>query len=149
MITDISDGRVSVTSASDPPRSRSASPGTVLCGNDQEMKMRIYLYIICGIILFSQTGCIREKGTEAVAADHPEKLYPYEVTYDAAEYRERRDRLVNELPGNAMALVVTNDHYNRNGSVDYEFRPASNFYYLTGFDEAHAAAIIRKKEKIL
>ena len=73
-----------------------------------------------------------------------EKLYPYEITYDETTFKQRRNALINNLPDNSKILLVTNDTYLRNGTVDYMFRPASDFYYLTGFDEPNAIAIIRE-----
>lgn len=73
----------------------------------------------------------------------PGKLYPYETYYDSLTFKQRRDDLMHQLPNNALVIITTNDIYLRNGDVDYEFRPASNFFYLTGFDEPNAVAIIR------
>ncbi len=75
----------------------------------------------------------------------PEKLFPYEVTFDSAAFAGRRDALVKSLAPGSMAFVTTNALYLRNGDVNYDFRPSSTFYYLTGFEEPNAAAILRRK----
>jgi len=75
----------------------------------------------------------------------PEKLYPYEVPYDAAEYRQRRDDLSLLIPEGAIAVLTTNSLYIRNGDDEFEFRPSSTFYYLTGFEEPNAVAVLRKR----
>ena len=76
----------------------------------------------------------------------PTKLYPYEVTYDAAVFKQRRDALVQKIPAGSMVLATTNDVYLRNGDIDYDFRPASTFYYLTGFEEPNAVAVLRQRQ---
>jgi Xaa-Pro aminopeptidase len=75
----------------------------------------------------------------------PTKLYPYEVTYDAAVFKQRRDALIQKIPVGSVVLVTTNGVYLRNGDVNYDFRPASTFYYLTGFEEPNAVAMLRKR----
>ncbi|MFC1786356.1 aminopeptidase P family protein, partial [Candidatus Neomarinimicrobiota bacterium] len=86
--------------------------------------------------------------TEPIENETPDKLYPYEIIYDQTTFKQRRDAIVNLIPDNSTILIVTNDRYNRNGGVDYTFRPASNFYYLTGFDEPNAIAIIRESDNV-
>jgi len=104
-------------------------------------KIKLLLY---GLLLYSILSCT-ENILTPVESGLPIQLYPYETIYDAATFQERREALVNSIPNRAFALVSTNDIYLRNGDIDFEFRPASNFFYLTGFDEPNAIAIIRKK----
>ncbi|MEJ2545598.1 MAG: aminopeptidase P N-terminal domain-containing protein, partial [Calditrichaceae bacterium] len=77
--------------------------------------------------------------------NYPDKLYPYETFFDLSTFQQRRDQLTSNIPANAIAIVATNDLYLRNGDIDYEFRTASNFYYLTGFEEPNAIAVMRRK----
>lgn len=104
--------------------------------------MKINLIITFSIFL-SFTAC-----TEEIAGPteylFPEKLYPYEDNYSAEEFSARRDRLLEQLPDSSMVIITTNDIYVRNSSIEYQFRPSSLFYYLTGFDEPSAFAILRK-----
>ena len=100
--------------------------------------------LLLGFLIFSILTCT-ENILTPVESGLPIQLYPYETIYDAATFEERRETLVNSLPNSAFALVSTNDIYLRNGDIDFGFRPASNFFYLTGFDEPNAIAIIRKK----
>jgi Xaa-Pro aminopeptidase len=100
--------------------------------------------LLLGLLIFLILTCT-ENILTPVESGLPVKLYPYETIYDAATFEERRETIVNSLPNSAFALVSTNDIYLRNGDIDFEFRPASNFFYLTGFDEPNAIAIIRKK----
>jgi Xaa-Pro aminopeptidase len=97
------------------------------------------------ILLFILLQSCKETVSGPGEALSPSKLYPYEVVYDAAVYKQRRDDLVTQLPAGALVLVSTNSIRPRNGDVTYEFRPASVFYYFTGFDEPNAVALIRKR----
>ncbi|MFC1481951.1 aminopeptidase P family protein [Candidatus Neomarinimicrobiota bacterium] len=77
--------------------------------------------------------------------DNAAKIKPYEEFYDAATFAQRRNDLVSTLPADALILVVTNDSYLSSGEENYDFRPAQNFYYLTGFEETDAAIVLRRK----
>jgi Xaa-Pro aminopeptidase len=100
--------------------------------------------LLVSILTLSILSCTEEIITPVVESSLPVKLYPYENIYDEVTFKARREVLVNSIPNKAIALVFTNDIYLRNGDVDYDFRPASNFFYLSGFDEPNAIAIIRK-----
>lgn len=104
-------------------------------------KIKLLLFIAPISLIFNCSDNI----TTPVEYGFPVKIYPYETIYDAATFKDRREALVNSIPNNSFALVTTNDIYLRNGDVDFEFRPASNFFYLTGFDEPNAIALIRQK----
>jgi Xaa-Pro aminopeptidase len=99
------------------------------------------LTLIASLLLI---GC-GEDATGPGAGGYPARLYPYQVFYDSAVFKQRRDSLVQLLPAGAIVFVSTNDVYLRNGDLDYEFRPSSAFYYLTGFEEPNAVAVIRRK----
>ena len=99
--------------------------------------------LLLTILIISFSNCT-DTIIESVEGPLPVKLYPYETTYDKETFKERREVLANTIPNNSFALVFTNDIYLRNGDINYDFRPASNFFYLTGFDEPSAIAIIRK-----
>ena len=100
--------------------------------------------LLVGVLAISILSCTEEIITPIVESSLPVKLYPYETIYDEVTFKARKEALVNNIPNSAIAVVFTNDIYLRNGDVDYGFRPASNFFYLTGFDEPNAIAIIRK-----
>ncbi|MHC4639343.1 MAG: aminopeptidase P N-terminal domain-containing protein, partial [Planctomycetota bacterium] len=91
------------------------------------------------------TSCT-EKVTISEVEVYPEKLSPYNVYYDSTTFKQRRDDFISKIPDDALAIIVTNDTYMRNGDVNFEFRPASNFFYLTGFDEPNAIAVIKKRQ---
>jgi Xaa-Pro aminopeptidase len=60
---------------------------------------------------------------------------------DLAPFFERRQRFAAAL-GDAMAVVPGAAESLRNGDVQHEFRQASDFFFLTGFDEPDAVAVI-------
>jgi Xaa-Pro aminopeptidase len=55
-------------------------------------------------------------------------------------YRRRRQRVLNRL-GSGLLILPTSPLTYRNGDVFHEFRPDSDFYYLTGFDEPEAVLV--------
>ena len=59
-------------------------------------------------------------------------------------HQKRRQELLRKLERNAIVIVSTNSEQKRNGDVNYPFRPDSNFWYLTGFTEPDAVAVISK-----
>lgn len=58
------------------------------------------------------------------------------------EYQQRRQRLMQQLPENSIAIICTRPEYPRTQDCGYLFRPASNFYYLTGFSEPEAIVVL-------
>ncbi|QKX58745.1 uncharacterized protein TRUGW13939_05872 [Talaromyces rugulosus] len=75
---------------------------------------------------------------------HPHLLGPGELTpgITALEYAHRRSRLANRLPKNAIAILSAADIKYRASGIFYEYHQDSNFFYLTGFNEPNALAII-------
>jgi Xaa-Pro aminopeptidase len=107
-----------------------------------EEKMKKLNLAILGLLTLFIISC-SEYVTESI--EPVEKISPYEVSINMAELKQRRDDIMKKLPSGSIIIVTTNDVYLRNGDVNYEFRPASLFYYLTGFEEANAVAVIRVK----
>ncbi|KAI9712694.1 MAG: hypothetical protein M1820_001315 [Bogoriella megaspora] len=60
----------------------------------------------------------------------------------ALEYAQRRSRLARQLPKRGVAVVAASDVKYRSGAVFYEFHQNPDFFYLTGFNEPEALAII-------
>ena len=50
----------------------------------------------------------------------------------AREYAQRRSKLANKLPKNAIAVVAANEVKYRASGIFNEYRQDSNFFYLTG-----------------
>ena len=61
---------------------------------------------------------------------------------DTQTYQARRERLMQSLPENSVVVLRTGELATRNNDCEYEFRPHSSFFYLTGFPEPSAFAII-------
>ena len=58
------------------------------------------------------------------------------------EVFNRRRQDVMQLMGTGVAVVPTSPEAIRNGDVHYPFRPDSDFFYLTGFQEPEAVAVL-------
>jgi Xaa-Pro aminopeptidase len=64
------------------------------------------------------------------------------ATPTAGQFAGRRQKLMQTLGEGAIILTAGHDAP-RNNDVDYEFRQQSPFWYLTGFDEPDAVAVLR------
>ena len=65
-----------------------------------------------------------------------------------ADFQERRDRLAEEMGPHSIAIIATSPVAMRNRDADYKFRADSSFFYLTGFAEPEAVAVIETFESI-
>jgi Xaa-Pro aminopeptidase len=61
---------------------------------------------------------------------------------DQKEFARRRKQLMHMMGPDAIAILPTNPERLRNRDVDYPFRPDSDFFYLTGFPEPEAVAVL-------
>ncbi len=61
---------------------------------------------------------------------------------DNKELRRRRNRLMDLIGTNSIAILPTSPIYLRNRDVEFPFRPNSDFYYLTGYPEPDAVAVL-------
>ena len=59
-----------------------------------------------------------------------------------AEFQERRDILAGEMGLCSIAIIATSPVALRNRDADYKYRADSSFFYLTGFAEPEAVAVI-------
>ncbi len=57
------------------------------------------------------------------------------------EYRQRREQLMAKI-GNGTAIFGSAPMATMHNDVEYVYRQESDFYYLTGFNEPHAVAVI-------
>ena len=62
----------------------------------------------------------------------------------AQEYYDRRCALAAALPADSAAVLRASDLKYRSGAVFFPFRQESDFFYLTGFSEPDAVAVLRK-----
>ena len=66
------------------------------------------------------------------------------LSIDSAEFAHRRSRILDAMQEGSALLVPTNTEQMRSNDTDFRFRPASDFYYLCGFPEPKAWALLRK-----
>ena len=59
-----------------------------------------------------------------------------------AHFAERRDHLAAEIGLRSIAIIATSPEVMRNNDADYKYRADSSFFYLTGFAEPGAVAVI-------
>ncbi|MDB2590073.1 aminopeptidase P N-terminal domain-containing protein [Candidatus Thioglobus sp.] len=59
-------------------------------------------------------------------------------------HQNRRKELLSQIDDNAVIVISTNPEQFRNGDVTFPFRPHSDFFYLTGFQEPQAVAVISR-----
>ena len=59
-----------------------------------------------------------------------------------ANFQERRDILAGEMGLRSIAIIATSPVALRNRDADYKYRADSSFFYLTGFAEPEAVAVI-------
>lgn len=64
-------------------------------------------------------------------------------------HQGRRDLLREKMPENAVAVFFNNPVKNRSNDTDFEYRPNSDFYYLTGFREPNSALIVFKTPQMI
>ena len=61
-------------------------------------------------------------------------------------YQQRRVALFKQLPKNSLVLLAGYQQKVRSKNIKYHFRQDNNFFYLTGFDEPDAIALLIKNE---
>lgn len=59
-------------------------------------------------------------------------------------YKERRDRLLAMME-NGVAVLATAPLQTRSNDTEYPYRPNSDFYYMTGFEEDNSVLVLSKK----
>lgn len=57
-------------------------------------------------------------------------------------FQARRAQLAAAMGANAITIIATREEMYRNRDADYKYRADSSFYYLTGFAEPEAVAVI-------
>ncbi|WP_038342192.1 aminopeptidase P N-terminal domain-containing protein [Acinetobacter sp. A47] len=63
------------------------------------------------------------------------------------DFKQRRDLLARHIGRNSIAIIATRAEMYRNRDADYKYRADSSFYYLTGFAEPEAVAVIETFEE--
>lgn len=63
------------------------------------------------------------------------------------DFAKRRKQLMKKVSPSSIIIIPAAPTAFRNGDYDYPYRQNSDFYYLTGFEEPEAVAIIAPKRK--
>ena len=63
-----------------------------------------------------------------------------------SDFQGRRQKIFNNMPENSIAIVQSANVQHRNNDTEFPFRQDSYFYYLTGFDESSAMAVLIKNQ---
>jgi Xaa-Pro aminopeptidase len=59
-----------------------------------------------------------------------------------ATFAARRAAFLSKLPAGSVTVLVTNPLHQRSNDTDFQFRPNSYFWYLTGCEEQNSALIL-------
>ncbi len=62
-------------------------------------------------------------------------------------YSERRNKLGSMLPKNSAVVIAGASTQYRNADSSHAFRQDSNFWYLSGFNEAESTLVLLVNEK--
>ncbi|MDR1057657.1 MAG: aminopeptidase P N-terminal domain-containing protein [Coxiellaceae bacterium] len=63
------------------------------------------------------------------------------------EFNSRRNKLLSQLDNNSIAIIFAASQCIRSGTEYYPYRQNSDFYYLTGFSEPDAIAVLIPNRK--
>ncbi|KAG9125178.1 hypothetical protein FRC07_008655 [Ceratobasidium sp. 392] len=95
-----------------------------------------------------------ERFGQPLHGSHPHLIAAGELTpgIQAAEYHDRRRRLMDSLPAGSVVVsraamlkyMSGREYFPSNIVCTYKFRQASNFWYLTGIEEQNSAVILYK-----
>src|SRR4051812_7705798 len=66
---------------------------------------------------------------------------------DKSFHKERRAKLREKLPPNAVAVFFANPVRNRANDTEYMYHQDPNFYYLTGYKEPNAVLFLFKDKQ--
>jgi Xaa-Pro aminopeptidase len=61
---------------------------------------------------------------------------------DVSFHKERRNMVLDKLPPNSISVIFSSPIRNRSNDVDHPYHQNPNFYYLTGFQEAHSVLVL-------
>lgn len=58
------------------------------------------------------------------------------------QFQKRRQHLMQQIPSNSVAIIRAAPEILREGTSSFHYRQSSDFYYLTGFPEPEAIAVL-------
>lgn len=62
-------------------------------------------------------------------------------------FQARRKKLLEEIPEKSVVIIPNSRTSIRSNDTEYKFRPDSDFYYLTGFEEPNSVCILKKDKQ--
>jgi Xaa-Pro aminopeptidase len=65
------------------------------------------------------------------------------ITAPAAMFKAHREKFLAKLPPDAVAILRSTPMRIMSNDTEYPYRPGSDFYYLTGYDDPDAIAVLR------
>ncbi|KAI4242998.1 MAG: hypothetical protein L6R40_003689 [Gallowayella cf. fulva] len=125
---------------------RHASPFSSKSGLSQSLRQCPRRIGLLQSRLYASVSAADLQFGQPVHETHPHLLKAGELTpgISAIEYVQRRSKLASKLPKDGVAILAASDVKYRSGAVFYDFHQDSDFFYLTGFNEPEAVAVIRK-----
>ncbi|KAI9226389.1 MAG: peptidase M24, structural domain-containing protein, partial [Piptocephalis tieghemiana] len=83
---------------------------------------------------------------QPLPSSHPHLLGPKDLTLgiEKDEYADRRKQLLQQLEPSSAAVILGYKTRYATNNIFYPFQQATDFFYLTGFDEPDSAAILEK-----
>ena len=72
------------------------------------------------------------------------RCFPVTPGITAQEYADRRAKLAHTLPDGSVAILHAASLQYKSGAVFHPYRQESNFFWLTGWEEPEAIAVIEK-----
>lgn len=76
-----------------------------------------------------------------------ERIANYIRVIKMSEYANRRKKLMRQIGASGVVILPAAPSAKRNADYDYPYRQNSDFYYLTGFEEPEAVAILCPERK--
>ncbi len=64
-----------------------------------------------------------------------------------SEFAKRRKQVMQKIGSTGIMILVAAPELPRSGDADYPYRQQSDFYYLTGFEEPEAVALLAPKRR--
>ncbi|KAI9593100.1 peptidase M24, structural domain-containing protein [Syncephalis fuscata] len=106
--------------------------------------------LVNGIMKLSDIANLRRMSTtkagQPLPETHPHLMHVGEITpgITKEEYEDRRARLFAKLPVNSAVIIPGYRTRYASCNVFYPFRQSSDLFYLTGFNEPDAVAVLEK-----
>ncbi|PGH11153.1 hypothetical protein AJ80_07255 [Polytolypa hystricis UAMH7299] len=99
----------------------------------------------CQHRLYSSISAAELQFGQPLHETHPHILKAGELSpgITALEYAHRRSKLASKLPKHGVAVLASSELQYKSGNVFYSYHQDPDFFYLTGFNEPGALAIIQ------